>query len=150
MYGDQAGANNLTGQINNQIAGFYTSLFKRTSSLNGPPKVDAQVFAVALAVYVTNQNLAGSAATAYGFQVTAGGVGTATFDVGTSNRTAFGLSPTDSTVMAVLDILLATDARARNGLLYDLDGSGIISSFERSLRVMANNVFTAINEQGDR
>ena len=51
--------------------------------------------------------------------------------------------------MTVLDILLAADARSRNGSLYDLDGSGTISSSERSLRVMANTVFTALNQQGD-
>ena len=42
-----------------------------------------------------------------------------------------------------------TNARTRNGLLFDVDGSGGISSFEKSLRDMANAVFTAINEQGD-
>ncbi|MBI1916508.1 MAG: hypothetical protein HYS12_17505 [Planctomycetes bacterium] len=149
LYGVPAGANNLAGKTNAQVAAFYTSLFKRTSSTNGPPKVDAQVLAVALAVYVTNQDLAGTTAVAYGFQVTADGVGAATFDVGSDNRVAFGLSSSDSTVMTVLDILLAADARARNGLLYDLDGSGTISSYEKLLRTMANNVFTAINKQGD-
>ena len=83
------------------------------------------------------------------FHVTANGVGAATFDVGCANRAAFGLSATDCTVRTVLDLLLAADARSRNGVLDDLDGSGTISSSERSLRVMANNVFTAINEHGD-
>src|SRR5207249_6813540 len=109
LYGVHAGANNLTGKSNAQVAAFYTSLFKRTSSVDGPPKVDAQALAVALAVYVTNQNLAGTTAAAYGFQVSAGGVGAATLDVGCGNRAAFGLSPTDSTTMTVLDILLAAD-----------------------------------------
>jgi hypothetical protein len=104
---------------------------------------------VALAAYVTNENLAGTTAAAYGFTVTTGGVGTATFDVGSENRAAFGLSPTDSTVLTVMDILLATNAQSKNGLLYDADGSGTISSCEVNLRTMANAVFTAINEQGD-
>src|SRR5207244_262988 len=56
MYGASAGANNLDGKTNTQVAAFYTSLFVRTSSVNGPPKVDAQSLAVALAVYVTNQD----------------------------------------------------------------------------------------------
>jgi hypothetical protein len=150
LYGAHAGANNLAGKTNAQVAAFYTSLFLRTSSADGPPKVDAQVFAAALAVYVTNQELAGTTAAAFGFQVSADGVGAATFDVGAANRAAFGLAPTDSTVRTVLDLLLAVDARSRNGVLYDLDGSGTISGCERSLRVIANDVFTAINQQGDR
>src|SRR5262249_12641542 len=90
-----AGANNLTGKTNDQIATLYVSLFKRTSAVYGPPKLDAQVLAVAPAVYVTNQNLAGATVAAYGFEVsTTGGLATSTYDVGDANRAAFGLSPT--------------------------------------------------------
>lgn len=149
MYGSTAGANNLTGKTNSQLATLFVSLFKRTNSTNGPPKLDAQVLATAFAVYVTNETLAGQTAVAYGFQVTANGLGAATFDVGDANRAAFGLAPTASTVMTVLDLLLATNAKTRNGVLYDADGSGAISSPEKSLREMANSVFAAINEQGD-
>jgi uncharacterized delta-60 repeat protein len=147
MYGAEAGANNLTGKSNADVAAFFTSLFKRTAqtSPGGPPKVDAQVLATALAVYVTNQNLAGTTAAAYGFQVTASGVGAATFNVGT-NGAAFGVA--DNTTLTVLDLLLATDARTRNGLLYDFDGSGTISAEERALREKANQVYTTINELG--
>jgi hypothetical protein len=107
---DRAGqANSLAGQTNAEVAAFYTSLYKRTASIDGPPKLDAQVLATAIAVYVTNQTLAGTTAAAYGFQVTTGGLGAATFDVGESNRAAFGLSPTASTLMTVLDILLAAE-----------------------------------------
>jgi hypothetical protein len=73
----------------------------------------------------------------------------ATFDVGNNNRAAFGLGPTTNTSLTVMDLLLAAEARSRKGLLYDLDGDGKISSFEKSLRGMANTVFTAVNEQGD-
>jgi hypothetical protein len=31
----------LTNKTNAQVAAFFTSLFKQTSSVNGPPKVDA-------------------------------------------------------------------------------------------------------------
>jgi hypothetical protein len=150
MYGNGAGTSNLSGMSNAAIADVYTSLFKRNGKTTpgGPPKLDAQVLAVALAVYATNENLAGTTATAYGFRVTANGVGTSTFDVGNANRAAFGLSATDSTVMTVLDTLLATDDKTRKGMLYDLDGSGTISTFERALREMANQVYTVINEQG--
>jgi SdrD B-like domain len=49
-YGAGAGTNNLAGKTNTQVAAFYTALFVRTSSVNGPPKVDTQALAVALAV----------------------------------------------------------------------------------------------------
>jgi VCBS repeat-containing protein len=151
MYGSGGpGGVNLAGKTNLQVADIYTSLFKRTakSSPGGPPKLDAQVMAVALAVYVTNASLAGQAAVPYGFLVTASGVGYSTFDVGSANRAAFGLSATDSTVLTVLDILMRTDAKTRKGILYDENGNGLIDSFETMLRTMANDVYSAINEQG--
>ena len=79
MYGVDAADRNLTGNTNAQVAAFYVTLFKTKG-----PKIDAQVMATALAVYVTNTNLAGSSATAYGFQVSSAGTGAATFSVGTS------------------------------------------------------------------
>lgn len=48
------------------------------------------MLATALAVYVTNESLAGRPGVAYGFEVTATGVGYSTFNVGT-NGAAFGL-----------------------------------------------------------
>jgi hypothetical protein len=148
LYGDAAGANNLAGKSNADVAAFFTTLFSQNgpNSPGGPPRLDAQVLASALAVYVTNQGLAGTTASVYGFQVTAQGAGYATFNVG-SNGAAFGVA--SNTTMTVLDILLAANARTRNGLLYDLDSSGTISSQELALREMANQVFTGINEQGD-
>jgi hypothetical protein len=77
-------------------------------------KLDAQVLATAPAVYVTNASLAGTAAVPYGFLVTAGGVGAATFNVGARGE-AFGVA--DGTALAVLDLLRATDLRPREGVL---------------------------------
>jgi len=149
MYGVNAGAHNLAGCTNAQVAAFYSSLFKYNGKdQGGPPKLDAQVLAVAFAVYVTNQNLAGTTAAAYGFRVTAEGVGIATFDVGATRREAFGLDATDPTVMTVLGILVATDAQTRNGRLYDINDNGISDGIEASLRAMANEVYSAINERG--
>src|SRR5262249_50087430 len=121
MYGADAGANNLAGKTNAEVAAFYKTLFARTAHNaggGGSPKMDAQVFATALAVYVTNQTRAGTTASAYGFQVTENGVGVRTFNVG-SNGAAFGVA--DNASVAVLDLLLAVNSRSRNGLLYDLD-----------------------------
>jgi hypothetical protein len=129
------------------VAAFYKGLFARTAQTApaGPPKVDAQVMATALAVYVTNQALAGTTATAYGFQVSATGLGTRTFNVG-SNGAAFGVA--DNSNVSVMDLLLAVNARSHNGLLYDQNGDGQISSPEAGDRTMANDVFSGINEAG--
>ena len=102
--------------------------------------------ATALAVYVTNQTLAGTTATVYGFHVSATGVGTRTVNIGCKGA-AFGVANNSS--LSVMDLLLAVNARAHNGLLYDLNGNGQIDSSEASYRTMANDVFSAINEAGD-
>src|SRR5205809_336951 len=83
-------------------AAFYKGLFIRTAQTapGGPPKVDAQVMATALAVYVTNQSLAGTTGIAYGFQVSATGLGTRTYSVGT-NGAAFGVANNSS--LSVMD-----------------------------------------------
>jgi len=137
----------LAGKTNAEVAAHYKTLFARNGSnaVLGPPKTDAQVMATALAVYVTNQTLAGTTAAAYGFLVTADGVGAATFTVGT-NGAAFGVA--NGSTMSVLDLLLAVNDRSHNGVLFDVDGSGQISSLEAAYRAMADVVFTAINEAG--
>jgi uncharacterized delta-60 repeat protein len=137
----------LDGKTNAGVAAFYKQLFARTAQTApaGPPKVDAQVMATALAVFVTNQSLAGTTAATYGFQVTATGVGTRTFNVG-SDGGAFGIA--NNSVVSVLDLLLAVNARSHNGVLYDLNGNGLIDSTEASYRTIANDIFTAINEAG--
>ena len=149
MYGADASANDLTGKTNAEVASFYNDLFKRNKkdvAGGGPPKLDAQVLAVALATYVTNETLAGTVAADYGFTVTETGVGTRTFDVG-DNGAAFGVA--DGSAVAVLDLLLAVDARTTAGLLYGLDGDGKADDgLERLFRTMANDVFGAINESG--
>src|SRR5262249_17772542 len=104
MYGACAGANNLAGKTNQQVAAFYKMLFSRTSCSaagGGPPKMDAQVLATALAVYVTDSRLAGTTAAAYGFLVTNGGVGSRTFNVG-ANGAAFGVA--DNSSLTVIEL----------------------------------------------
>jgi hypothetical protein len=54
----------------------------------------------------------------------------------------------NGTSLSVMDLLLAVNARSHNGLLYDQNGDGQISSSEAGLRTMANDVFSAINEAG--
>ena len=102
--------------------------------------------ATAFAVYVTNQTLAGSVATAYGFAVTTDGLGTRSFNVDCKGA-AFGVA--NNARVSVMDLLFAVNARSHNGLLYDMDGNGQISCSEASYRTIANDVFSAINEAGD-
>ena len=135
------------------MADFYSDLFRRKKKeaiqlgLGGPVKMDAQVMAVALATYVTNQSLAGLAAETYGFLVTENGVGVSTFNVGDSGE-AFNVA--DDSDVAVLDLLFATNDNSAGGVLYDTDGDGDSDDdWETVLRTLADEVFSAINEAGD-
>lgn len=155
----------LQGKTNAEVADIYTQLFKRNAktSPGGPPKLDAQVLAVALATYVTRQafvsvNYVTNASDtslitnveSFGLDVTVAGVGSVFFNVGDSGE-AFGV--TDHSNVQIIDLLLATDSTSLNGLLYDdadSDGSGdgVIDAFEKLLRILANDVYSAINETG--
>jgi hypothetical protein len=132
MFGVDAGSNNLTGESNAYVA----ALFQQDFVLKGV-KLDAQVLATALNVYVTNATLDSTGvAASYGFTVSGNGVGTATVNVG-SDGDGFGVA--NNTTMTVMDLLLATDAQAVNGILY---------SGNATLRKHANDVFSALNEGG--
>ena len=132
MFGSAAGGDDLAGDSNAAVAAFFQKEFV----VHGQ-KLDAQVLATALAVYVTDATLDSTGVgTHYGFIVAGNGVGTSTFNVGT-NGAAFGVA--DNTTMTVMDLLLAADAQAVNGVLYNGD---------TVKRNKANNVFSAINEAG--
>ena len=74
MFGASSGGNNLAGKSNADVASFFQSRFV----LKGE-KLDAQVLATALAVYVTNATLDNTGVgTQYGFIVGGNGVATAT------------------------------------------------------------------------
>src|SRR5207245_3444665 len=112
IFGANAGGKNLAGKTNGSVA----ALFQADFLLKGQ-KLDAQVLATALSVYVTNATLDNTGTAAqYGFVVQGDGVGTATVNVG-SNGAGFGV--VDGTTLTVLDALLAADAQAVNGLLYN-------------------------------
>ncbi len=133
MFGVYDGGTSLAGKSNAYIA----TLFQSDFLLKGV-KLDAQVLATALSVYVTNATLdATGVAGQHGFLVSADGLGTATINVG-SNGAAFGVA--DDTTMTVLDLLFATDAQAVNGVLYDGDAI---------LRKEANAVYSVINQGGN-
>jgi CSLREA domain-containing protein len=133
---------NLTGKTNAEVAALYT---QKKFNVKGQ-KLDAQVMAVAFAMYVTDVDLAGTAAEAYGFTVDSVGLGGSVYNVG-SNGAAFGVP--NGSVLTVREIMDRTNDRANDGLLWDLDDDDRISGSEQGLRNMANTVFTGINEQGD-
>jgi hypothetical protein len=132
MFGALSGGNNLAGQNNAYVASFFQSKFV----VHGQ-KLDAQVLATALAVYVTDATLDNTGVgSQYGFTVSGNGLSTSTMNVG-SNGSAFGVA--DNSTLTVMQVLLAADAQAVNGVLYNGDSTK---------RNQANNVFSAINEAG--
>jgi hypothetical protein len=75
LYGVSAGSHNLTGKTNAQVAAFFQGLFGLPSLQAG-----AQVLAVALNVYATTSSLGGNAGVAYGFTVSATGLGARSYN----------------------------------------------------------------------
>ncbi len=131
-FGASAGSNNLTGKSNAFVAG----LFQQDFLMKGV-KLDAQVLATALSVYVTDSTLDSTAVAAqYGFAVSSTGLGTDSVNVG-SNGDAFGV--VNNTSMSVLNLLQAADSQALFGVLYNGDATK---------RNEANSLFSALNEAG--
>ena len=138
LWGANAGANNLAGKTNAQVAAFYLTKF----NVKGQ-KLDAQILAVAFASYVTNNTLAGTTAVKYGFRVDSLGTANATINVGSSGA-AFGVA--NNTNLTVWQILKATDQLSAGG-----SGASQFDPYNgnQSLRNMANTIYTLINERGD-
>lgn len=128
----------LEGATNSQVATFYKNTFE--GAFNNTPgyKLVNQIMAVALAVYVTDSDLAGNAAVKYGFEVTSAGFANATWNVG-DNGEPFGVP--DNSDQTIWFLLQQANDHVVGGLLWGGD---------HTLRSMANDVFTAINEFGDR
>lgn len=140
LFGADAGtANNLSGKTNSQVASYYQSLYGNSSR-----RPEAETLALALSMYVTNSNLAGSAAASstYEFAVSATGLGAATVTVG-ANGAAFGV--TDGMNLTVGELLSRANARARKGLLWDANVNGSLSSSETILRNQTSSLFAWIN-----
>ena len=147
--------NEFDGASGADVAEFYKQqLFKQKAKKSaGPAKVDAQFMAVALATFFTSNNLAGTVAADYGFNVTDTGIGTKIVNVG-SNGAAFDVAAAAD--LTIMQLLLATnaltdlpDAQSGFASIYDQNGDRVIDSAEAALRSSANEVFSRINEQGD-
>ena len=116
----------------------------------GPAKVDAQFMATALAVYFTDQNLAGTVAAGYGFHVTDTGLGDRVVNVGSSGA-AFGAA--NGTTRTVMQLLQATNAMTHGtgagfDYVYDVNGDGVVDASEAGLRLQANAMYASINNAG--
>ena len=131
LYGTSAGANSLAGQSNAQVAAYFQALFAL-----GGAKAQAQVLAVALNVYATISSLSGNAGAAYGFTVSATGLGACSYSVG-SDGAAFGMA--NNTTLTVYGLLAAVNNKAANGVLYN--GSA-------TLQAKAADLFDGLNEAG--
>jgi hypothetical protein len=129
LYG--ASGNNLIGATNAQVAAYYEYLFALPS-----PTVEAQVLATALNVYATTQSLGGTAGQAYGFTVSAVGLGAYSYNVG-ADGAAFGVA--NNTTLNVYELLEAVNRMGVNGVLYNGD---------KTLRNEANDLFSALNQAG--
>jgi hypothetical protein len=135
LYGTAAGANNLAGKTNAQVADFYRALSEGHDDHGRD--LAAQVLATALNLYATTLSLGGTSARAYGFRVDSSGLGAASYNIGASGA-AFGAP--NRTTLNVYQVLQATNRQARNGVLYGGD---------RDLVRQAYRVFAGINEGRD-
>ncbi len=123
-----------TYKTNSQVASAYKAFFFGVTG----QKTYAQIFASALATYVTSSTLAGGGfASSYGFNVTPAGIGLNTINVGT-NGAAFGVA--NGSTISVSAALAATNAASNPGSLYKGNTANINK---------ANAVYTSINETGD-
>jgi FG-GAP-like repeat/IPT/TIG domain len=110
LYGANAGANDLAGLTNTQIAGFFRKLRRARHR-----ELDARVLATAFDIYATTSSLGGNAAAAFGFRITADGLGARTYDVRCTGA-AFGVA--NETTLTVSQIMQAVDQQASGGVLY--------------------------------
>jgi len=131
-FGAAAGANDLTGMTNAQVAAYYANLFDD----NPAPKAETQMLAVALNVYASTASLSSETAGSP-FNATAGGLGSRTWALTAVEAPAFGLSAGQP--YTVLQLLTAANARAENGSLY---------SGNSAARGAVAGVFSSINEAG--
>jgi hypothetical protein len=99
-------------------------------------RTDASMMATALNVYASTASLGGDASPAYGFNVTAAGLGACTFNVA-NNGGAFNVS--NNTIVSVWQLLQAANSKSSRDVLYN----GV-----SSMLTMAYNMFETVNNSG--
>jgi hypothetical protein len=140
LYGFSAGASNLQGKTNAQVAAFFQAQYALGGSL-----VEAQVLAVALNVYATTQALGGTAGQAYGFSVSDSGLGARSFNVG-ADGAALGVA--NNSTLTVYQLLVAVNRQSVNGLLYP-SGWPTPGAGQDGVRAQqAADLFDALNQAG--
>jgi hypothetical protein len=101
------------------------------------PRVGVEATVLTAAIPATSVALnPTNVAVSYGSVVSGDGAGTATTSVG-GNGDAFGVA--NNTTLTLMDLLLAADAQAVNGILYNGNATK---------RNEANNMFSAVNQDG--
>lgn len=120
-----------------QVAAYFKSLYSSSSLI-----AETETLVLALNVYVTNSNLAGNVATAYGFAVSSMGLGAATVNVGAGGA-AFGVD-NDATI-TTFELLLRVNLRSRKGRVWGVDGNSTLSGAETILRNKVASLFGSIN-----
>ena len=118
----------LAGKANSVVAAYDLTLFNVVGQKTG-----AQILGVALATYLTSSTLAGNVAAPYGFNVSPGGIGGKTYNVG-ANGSPIGLS--NNTSYTILQLLQQASAIACG------------SPTQAQLNAL-NVIFDGINESGD-
>ena len=130
LYGAGAGVN-LIGEENAQVAAFYKTQFALPDT-----NVQVQILATALDLYATTQSLGGATGQAYGFTVSAAGLGPDSFTVG-ADGAALGLGK--KTTWNVYELLKAADRQAVFGVPYNGDAT---------LQKKANHLFRTLIDAG--
>jgi hypothetical protein len=133
LYGAGAGANSLASKTNAQVASYFQAMFAL-----GGTQCQAQVLATALNVYATTSSLGGDAGAAYGFAVSATGLGARSYNVG-KDGAAFGVA--NNTTLNVYELLVAVNKRAKSGVLYGGNAT---------LQAQCANLLNALNTAGNR
>jgi hypothetical protein len=131
LYGTTTGSNKLSGKSNADVAAYFQNLFNL-----GGTQVQARALATALSVYATTTSLGGNAGVAYGFSVSATGLGARSYNVG-KDGAAFGVA--NNTTRNVYALLLAVNQQAVNGVLYN----GNVT-----LQAQAAALLNALNQAG--
>src|SRR5205085_5855389 len=131
---------NLTGKTDAQVAAYFLSLF----GVSGQ-KAYAQVLATAFAVFTTTNSLdtgttSRALATKYGFTLSNTGTGAATYTVPSADWAAFGITSSSGATQSIAQLLLLANKYTVRGVL---------NGGNQTLINETNDVFNAINNQGD-
>lgn len=128
LYGASAGANDLAGLDNTQVATYFQGLAANTGN-----QLPAELLATALNVYATTFSLGGNLAKQDGLSVSVNGLGASFFNVGLYG-VPFGVS--NNATVTVGQLLSAANAHSSNGVPFNGDPT---------LQQQAETVLHAIN-----